>query len=430
MNVVSPAGGSRISALMGLTQALRECRTPYDALLKYAGFLGEAYPDRAQLIVSTRDLAEGQFRVWRLRTDDGVEHVPLCDPWTDFTSPLHSGGVIARITANPTPQVLHDIDWGDDSSVERALSPYRSLIAVPLFNERLPLNWSVMLVRDPTFFTTANLEDSVNRATLIGSLLDSLYVGKQLAEANAHIDRELQRMARIQRALLPQPIPDIPGVRLAASYETFIQVGGDLYDLIPLGIEPQRWCLFIGDASGHGPSAAVSAAMVQATLHACAAGADGPAALLGAVNRHLCNKPVEGSFVTAFLAFYEPATRRLTYSSAGHPPPLLASRDGAAATFLEDAASLPLGIDAEEAFTEVSIELLPGQLLLLYTDGITESRAPDGSMFGAEGLQQSLQTVTGTADTAIAHLRASLNTHQRGRPPTDDQTMVLIEVSR
>jgi serine phosphatase RsbU (regulator of sigma subunit) len=95
-------------------------------------------------------------------------------------------------------------------------------------------------------------------------------VSRQLAQANAHIEAELHRMARIQRALLPEPIPDIPGIRMAASYETFGQVGGDLYDFIPLRKDASQWCIFIGDASGHGPSAAVVAAMTLATLHDCA----------------------------------------------------------------------------------------------------------------------------------------------------------------
>jgi len=219
---------------MDLTRALRECRTPYEAMLKYTSYLGGAFPDRAQLIVSTKHLPAGQFRVWRLRTDDGAEHVAPCDPWRDFDRPVHQGGVIGRITQNLQPQLIHDMDLDDDPCFARELSPYHSLIAVPLFNERLTLNWSLMLARDSRRFSAVDLEESITRATLIGSLLDSRYVSKELSEAHAYIDRELERMARIQRTLLPEPIPRMPGLQLAASYETFIQVGGDLYDFIPL----------------------------------------------------------------------------------------------------------------------------------------------------------------------------------------------------
>ena len=181
-------------------------------------------------------------------------------------------------------------------------------------------------------------------------------------------------------ALLPEPIPDIPGLRLAASYETFGQVGGDLYDFLPVTSDDGLWCMFIGDASGHGPSAAVVAAMVQATLHACAAGSAGPADLLQTLNRRLCQKRIEGSFLTAFMGFYEPAGRRLRYASAGHPSPALLPRlANHAARFLEAAGGPPLGIDDDASFDEATVGLPPGQTLLLYTDGISEARAPDGT---------------------------------------------------
>src|SRR5262249_17894339 len=155
-----------------------------------------------------------------------------------------------------------------------------------------------------------------------------------------------------------------------------------LYDVFPIdeanGDRPiNRWVIFIGDASGHGPSAAVAAAMVQATLRACSADGSTPGELLSNLNRHLCDKHIEGSFVTAFVGFYDPATRRLPYSVAGHPPPLIPSFTGEPPRELKDASNLPLGIEPDAAFEQAAIGFEPGQTLLLYTDGITESRSPD-----------------------------------------------------
>ena len=185
--------------------------------------------------------------------------------------------------------------------------------------------------------------------------------------------------------------------------------------------------MFIGDASGHGPSAAVVAAMVQATLHATAPGSAGPADLFRTLNRRLCHKRIEGSFLTAFMGFYEPATRRLRYASAGHPaPPLLPCLAGRPARILNTAGGPPLGIDDGVTFDEATIDLPPGHTLLLYTDGISKA-PPDGAMFGPEGIERSLQNCGDDAQGVINRLRQSLITHQRGRRPDDDQTAVAIQ---
>jgi sigma-B regulation protein RsbU (phosphoserine phosphatase) len=428
MKFVDLSGNSRMARMMDLTRDLRNCQSPYEALLMYVRYLRDVLPGRAHLVLSTVGLAAGQYRVWRLLGDDGVEHVELCNPWEGLNLPVYSGGTIAKIIENRSPNLVNDLDWRDDPNFAQLLGPYRSLMAVPLFNEGLPLNWSLGLTRGPDSFTVNQLEDSATRATLVGSLLGSLQVSRALSIANAHIEAELHRMARIQRALLPEPIPEIPGLRLAASYETFGQVGGDLYDFFPLKADNSLWCMFIGDASGHGPSAAVVAAMVQATLLACAADSSGPADLLQTLNRRLCQKRIEGSFLTAFVGFYEPASRRLRYASAGHPvPPLLPTRAGHPTRFLDAAGGPPLGIDDGASFDEAMVELPPGYTLLLYTDGISEARAPDGAMFGEEGIEQSLQNRGDDAQGVINRLRDSLVTHQRGRRPNDDQTAVAIQ---
>jgi phosphoserine phosphatase RsbU/P len=154
----------------------------------------------------------------------------------------------------------------------------------------------------------------------------------------------------------------------------------------------------------------------------------GPADLFQTLNRRLCRKRIEGSFVTAFLGFYEPSRARLQYASAGHPGPLLTSAADQKTLFLTGAGGLPLGIDEGAAFDEMTLDLRSGQTLLLYTDGISEARSPDGIMFGAEGIEQSLRECRDSAGGAIDRLRGSLMAHQRSRRPDDDQTAVVIRI--
>ena len=194
-------------------------------------------------------------------------------------------------------------------------------------------------------------------------------------------------MGELQRALLPASVPQIAGLEIATSYEPTGRAGGDSYDVFPLDHDradataaPARWCMLIGDASGHGLAAAVVMAIVQAVLHAYPAGAAGPATLLMHANRQLCDKHL-GGFFTAFLGVYEPASRRLTYANAGHPPPLLKRASDGSIRALDAVGSYPLGIDDAEKFEEAAVTLERGDSVLLYTDGITEVRDAHGELF-------------------------------------------------
>ena len=210
---------------------------------------------------------------------------------------------------------------------------------------------------------------------MVGSLLESQMLAQELARANERIDKDIRQVAELQRTLLPDPLPKISGLEIAVSYEPSGQAGGDLYDFFPLDVDAGargRWCVFIGDASGHGSAAAVVMAIVQTILHANPSEVAGPADLLMDVNRQLCRKKI-GGFVTAFLGIYEPDARRLVYASAGHPPPLVKSAANGKVAQLDAACSYPLGIDATNPLKSATVDLHKGDTLLLYTDGITEA---------------------------------------------------------
>jgi phosphoserine phosphatase RsbU/P len=221
-------------------------------------------------------------------------------------------------------------------------------------------------------------------------------------------------------------------LEIATSYEPTGRAGGDAYDVFPLNQAgaadaspgPSRWCLLIGDASGHGLAAAVVMAIVQAVLHAHPAGVDGPATLLMHANRQLCDKQL-GGFFTAFLATYEPASRRLTYANAGHPPPLLKRASDRLIRALDGVGSYPLGIDDAEQFEELALTLEPGDSVLLYTDGITEACDAGGGQFSPQRLTRAFDNGGDDPAEVIDRLRASVSAHQQGQPAVDDQTLVL-----
>jgi len=168
-------------------------------------------------------------------------------------------------------------------------------------------------------------------------------------------------------------------------------------------------------------------AIIQAILHAHPREFDGPAGLLAHANHHLCQKNI-GGFVTAFLAIYDPAAPRLVYAAAGHPPPLLKSSVDDRILRLDVVSSYPLGIDAANTFEEATVELQQGDTLLLYTDGITEARAKDQTMFESERLEQEFKKCAARPDDLIKHLLKAVNVHQREQAQVDDQTLVVARI--
>jgi sigma-B regulation protein RsbU (phosphoserine phosphatase) len=267
---------------------------------------------------------------------------------------------------------------------------------------------------------------------LADALLKSQAQTAELARAHQQIDADARKVGELQRSLLPQPLPCIPGLDVAASYQPCGQAGGDLYDIFPLDDElprpAQRWCILIADASGHGLAAAMVTAMVQAILHAHPPDASGPAELLAHANRQLCRKGISG-FVTAFLGVYEPRTRRLTYARAGHAPPLVKTYVDGSVYRLDSVASIPLGIDESERFEEGATYFLPGDTVLFYTDGITEARDRRNELFSEDRLERAFGEYTehweGPA-RLIQQLEKLIDAYRAGRAPTDDQTLLAL----
>ena len=265
------------------------------------------------------------------------------------------------------------------------------------------------------------------RTGISEALRESKALAARLARTIRELEGEAREVGDVQRSLLPDPLPHIPGVEIAASCRPCGHAGGDIYDVFPLddGPAPDRWCVFVGDAAGHGPAAAVVIAMVQSILRAHPSHVGGPADLLAHCNRHLCQRQVPG-FVTGFIAIFEVSTRRLAYASAGHPAPIVRSASRETVSRLDAAVSFPLGVDPGTAFKEASIHLRHGDTVLLYTDGITEAQNTDDEMFSPERLERAVAESRERPAGLIAHLQKLVGAHRGGRRPTDDQTLVAI----
>ena len=219
----------------------------------------------------------------------------------------------------------------------------------------------------------------------------------------------------------------VSGLEIAVSCRPYDLVGGDLFDFFPLENESpvERWCTFIGDASGRGLAASLVMAEVQRILRDPRQQFAGPADFLQHLNRSLCRLRMNG-FVTAFLGIYETSTRQFRYACAGHPPPLLKVDADGSVSRMDAVANYPIGIDASEAFDEAKVYIFPGDTLLLYTDGITEDRNSEDEMFSEERLRLIIGKSDRRPAELVQHIERTLVAFRQGREQQDDQAVVAI----
>ena len=213
-------------------------------------------------------------------------------------------------------------------------------------------------------------------------------------------------------------MPDVEGLRFYAGYVPATSVGGDMYSFLSADSGAG---VLVADVAGHGVPAALIASMVKIALSSQARLADDPAALLGELDS-LLRRDVRRAFVTATYLWFDTTRRRVAVSNAGHPPPLL-YRDG---TFLELGGSgVLLGRFNVARYTTTFTDLLPGDRIVAYTDGIPEARNGRDEMFGEERLKEAVGGDATTADVLIAVRQWRGNAVE----DADDLTIVIVDVA-
>jgi len=240
------------------------------------------------------------------------------------------------------------------------------------------------------------------------------------------LEKELQLARQIQARLLPGVAPIVAGLELAGLSFSAQEVGGDYYDFIPL--PDGRVGLVIADVSGKGVPAALLSSMLQASLRTQAASVTSPAEILRNINHLMYRSTAIQQFATFFLARVDGERLELSFSNAGHNWPVLQRSDGER-RFLERGGLL-LGIQEGVEFEEERVSLLPGDLVVLYTDGITEAADAGGEQFGEDRLYAALSAMPRTlpAHDVAEHLLATLRGFLDGTEAQDDITLMVLKV--
>ena len=301
-------------------------------------------------------------------------------------------------------------------------------------------DFDALLVRQPrlaytmTRILSQRLEESDNH-----TIRDLLEKNRQLTQAydelkaaqaqlieKEKLEAEIAIARTIQRSILPQDPPHLPGFDIGMRIEPMTSVGGDFYDFFPLG--GGQLGLVIGDVSGHGVPAALFMTLTFSLLRVEASRTTSPMEALQAVNRHLLNLGDSGMFVTILYGILDGATRQFHYARAGHNLPVV--MDAAhQAVRLESQLGQALGLFPDPALDEHCLTLQPGSLLFLYTDGVTEAVNLGGEFFLEQGLQAVLHADGWNSSRDVCDgVWQALQAYSGVSAPQDDVTLLAVRV--
>jgi sigma-B regulation protein RsbU (phosphoserine phosphatase) len=393
-------------------------------------------------LVCTEGLANDEFRVLSYIDKQGEVIIDNLD----FSAPVVPDSVHKlkhrQILFDSTrPQIRQGKDYGIDPAFGDLFAQYIDVLSLPMLQHDGVHRWLLLLFSMPGKVNQVDINRGLEIATLAINYVFSVETARRLAEANSWIKRELESMRRIQQLLLPQELDNTPGIRVARLFQPHTYVGGDYYEIVSLSplLAPHRtsvssdiWGFMIADASGHGAAAAVEIAMFDAVLrtyHPTVEEFSGPGDVLTYANRYFFTRMLRGSFITAFVSNYDPVSRTLHYANAGHPPPFIKRKQQTDLVALQCNVGFPLGIDQQAKWQSASEPMMPGDLLVMYTDGITEAKSSSGEEFGLRRLQDCIASSPSSADVCLTRIQQAVEHHRGNMPVNDDLTLLVIEIT-
>ena len=240
------------------------------------------------------------------------------------------------------------------------------------------------------------------------------------------VERELELAGQIQAGFLPESLPELPGWQLTAEIHPARETSGDFYDMFML--PDGRLGFLIADVADKGMGAALFMALSRTVLRIFVLEhGQRPELALRAANRHILRESSSGLFITLFLGILEPATGKLVYCNAGHNPPLLQDGGRREGPRPLGRTGMPVGVSPDAAWSSLSLEMQPGDALLLYTDGVTEAQAPAGGFFGEPGLGQVLQNWDGTSAHSLKQqVLQAVQAFVQGADQQDDIAVMVL----
>lgn len=344
--------------------------------------------------------------------------------------PLHSDNSFAQVCQTREPIWICDasLDRCFPQPEEEALKIH-SLIVVPLKYRQETFGVLALAKRKSGGeFTVSDFEIAKAVADQAAFSLHNASVYSQLAE-KALLDHDLEAAREIQRILLPEQEPQIPGYDVAAINIPAKKVSGDYYDFLP--IDQTHWGFVIADVSGKGVPASLIMGMCRTVLRTHAAGCTSAAEVLRKANRVLYPDIREDMFISMAYLILDSQNHTITLAKAGHDAPLLCTMNHTKVEPLQ-APGIAVGIDSGDVFDsvmqDVSVPLQPGDTILLYTDGIKEAVDEDGQEFGRDQIRSALLNVSGEgAKPLVTNMIERVARFRGNQVQNDDITLVALK---
>ena len=300
----------------------------------------------------------------------------------------------------------------------------RSELAVPLIYKDKVIGVLDLEHTRRGFFTDDHRRTVTTLAAQVAIAIENARLYEEIARQERRLERDLSLARELQMRLLPQTLPKLAHLELAAKFSPARAIGGDLYDFIPYSLS--RLGIVIGDVSGKGAPAAIYAALVSGILRSHAPIEPGPAEMLSAVNLSLAERRIEAQFVSLIYAVWDDEQRTLLVANSGLPRPVYL-HDGKIEVI--EATGLPLGLFDDADYDEFQFKMKPGDLFVFFSDGILDARNRQGELFGRGRVEKIIAECAGqSADCIVDSLFKAAAEYSAGVATFDDQTVVAIMV--
>jgi sigma-B regulation protein RsbU (phosphoserine phosphatase) len=300
----------------------------------------------------------------------------------------------------------------------------RSELAVPLIYKDKVIGVLDLEHTRRGFFTDDHKRTVTTLAAQVAIAIENAQLYEQIARQEKRLERDLAMARQLQFRLLPPTLPKVAHLDIAAKFVPARAIGGDLYDFVNYSMS--RTAIVIGDVSGKGAPAAIYAALVSGILRSHAPIEPGPAEMLSAVNFSLGERRIDGQFVSLIYAVWDDRNRTLQVANSGLPRPVYA-HDGKIEII--EATGLPLGLFDDADYDEFSFRAKPGDMFVLFSDGILDASNKAEELFGRERVGEIVAAnPNASADALVKLIFEAVAEHASGEEAFDDQTVVAIRV--
>jgi sigma-B regulation protein RsbU (phosphoserine phosphatase) len=417
-----PAAEERLRVMMEIGRELVGVLDPDAALEKALAAIFRIFPQAERGLALSRDDHSDSLlvRASKLRHPDAG--AGPCPSRTIYEHVTVGGRAILCDVAN-------DPRFQRSRSVEAAR--IRSMMCVPLWGHgHLPVGVLQVDTRDDRRFHQDDLDLLVAIAGTVSLAVENARL-HGVEVRHKKMEQEGEDARAVQRLLLPERCPNLTGYEFWHEYEPALSVGGDYFDYRPVPdiggrstAAAGRWAVALGDVTGKGMPAALMMARLSSEVRLLLQAEPDPARAVERLNRGLCESAVAGKFVTFLLILIDGNRHEMTVVNAGHMGPIVRRADGRVEVVGEDRSGLLLGVEEEEVYRPTTIPIGPGDVVVLYTDGVSEAMDVDGRLFGTQRLLETLAAAPPGAGPVGEAILGAVRRHAAGRDQFDDITLL------